>query len=128
MILLIFSLILLIPLLTVLLVRRVSVSRRRKKLQRCTVRAEGIVERFDSRGLHSPTLITVAYTAGTQTYRVRESLKYRSEAIRLGKLPIGQRKLPVLGKLRPGDRLTVRYCPENPALALIEGNEGLCNC
>ena len=128
MILLIFALILLVPLLGVALVWRIAVLRRRKRAARCSARTEGAVERFRSRGRNTVTLITVTYTVDGKTYRVTESLKYRSEAIRIGRIPVGQRRLPVLGPLAVGDTVPVRYCPEEPALSLIEGNEGFHNC
>ena len=84
----------------------------------------GTVTNLSRKGIDRPTVVTVEYQANGQLWHVSESLKLRSEAILIGKIPIGQRKTPVLGRVEIGDTLPVRYCPEAPSIALIEGNEG----
>lgn len=123
-ILLIFTLLLSIPAAAVVLVLHLAAQRRKNKAARCTASVLGTVTNLSRKGIDRPTVITVEYQANGQLWHVSESLKLRSEAIRIGKIPIGQRKTPVLGRVEIGDTLPVRYCPEAPSIALIEGNEG----
>ncbi len=123
-ILLIFTLLLSIPAAAVALVLHFAARRRRNRAARCTASVLGTVTSLSRKGIDRPTIVTVEYQANGQLWHVSESLKLRSEAIRIGKIPIGQRKTPVLGRVEIGDTLPVRYCPEAPSIALIEGNEG----
>ena len=43
--------------------------------------------------------------------------------IKLGFLPIGQKRVPVIGDIRAGSPVKVSYNPEDPAEAFIS-----CNC
>lgn len=124
---LIFCLILLPPILIVLLIRGIVLSRRRRLRERCTASAEGVAVRLASRGLDRPTVLTAVYTVDGKVYRVSETLKYRSEAIQVGKIPVGQRRVPRMGPVEEGCAVTVRYDPAHPEIALIEGNDGFRN-
>lgn len=124
---LIFCLILLPPILIVLLIRGIVLSRRRRLRERCTASAEGVAVRLASRGLDRPTVLTAVYTVDGKVYRVSETLKYRSEAIQVGKIPVGQRRIPRMGPVEEGCAVTVRYDPAHPEIALIEGNDGFRN-
>lgn len=126
-ILLIFCLILLPPILVVLLVRGIVLSRRRRLRERCTASAEGVAERLRSKGFDRPAVLTAVYTVNGRVYRISETLKYRSEAIRVGKIPVGQRRIPRMGPVEEGCAVTVRYDPAHPEVALIEGNDGFRN-
>ena len=46
----------------------------------------------------------------------------KSETIKVGKIPVGQRKTFVIGPLDVGDAVTVKYDEKNPARAIIAGN------
>lgn len=124
---LIFCLILLPPILIVLLIRGIVLSRRRRLRERCTASAEGVAVRLASRGLDRPTVLTAVYTVDGRVYRVSETFKYRSEAIQVGKIPVGQRRIPRMGPVEEGCAVTVRYDPAHPEVALIEGNDGFRN-
>lgn len=127
MIALIFGAIVLIPTAVVFLVLAAARARRKKKRERCRGIAEGTVVRLYRRGADSPWVIVARYTVGGADYEIRETAKLRSEAIRAGGIPVGQRKRFVLGPLQEGGRVTVRYDEQQPEVALIEGNEGTWN-
>ena len=125
MILLIFAGILLVPLAVVLLVLSISKTRRKQKLAAYTGRTTGQVEKILSRGLDHPWVIVVRYTVDGREYRVKETAKIKNRAIKLGKIPIGQRKSFVLGPIEVGSPLTICYDPQRPQNALILGNDGV---
>ncbi len=98
------------------------------KRARCTALCSGIITDMRCKGTDFPTIITVEYQIGTAVYTLRESLKLRSEALRIGRLPIGQRKLPKLPEAHVGGRVRVCYNPGKPAQAYLPDNLGIVNC
>ena len=87
----------------------------------------GIVVNLKSMGLDCPTVVTVEYEVENKKYTIKESLKLKSEAIKLGFLPIGQRKIPKV-KCQKGGLVVVEYDEKNPQKAYIKGNDGIINC
>lgn len=73
---------------------------------------------------HQPAVLFVSYEADGNQYEISETVKLRSQAIRFHGIPIGQQKTWRLGPLQVGDPVTVQYLCENPAFALIAGNDG----
>lgn len=106
-----------------LLVRRGRACRMDAYVGRCS----GEVVSLVSRGVQNVTLVRVRYMVGGRAYELEEPLALRSEAIRVGPVPVGQRKTPKLGAVAPGSRVEVAYLPDDPAHALIVGNDGLMN-
>ena len=70
------------------------------------------------------TVLSVDYQVEGKTYRIKETMKVKGEAIKVGKVPIGQRKKPVLGDIKKGDQVSVQYDTTNPRQAIIVGNDG----
>lgn len=68
--------------------------------------------------------LTVAYTVHGQYYTITENVTSKSEAIKLGFIPIGQRKIWQVKKINVGEELTIIYDPDNPPKAHIKGNDG----
>lgn len=62
-----------------------------------------------------------------ELYAVTESLKFKSEKIKFGFLPIGQKRVPAMGKTAVGSSATVSYNPSNPTEAFITHNIGKTN-
>ncbi len=87
----------------------------------------GIVIDLKSKGLDFPTIATVEYMVNDEKYIIKESLKLRSEAIKIGFLPIGQRKIPKVD-CRVGNTVVVEYDENHPERGHIQGNDGLLNC
>lgn len=106
-----------------LLVRR----GRARRMEAYTGRSPGVIVGLVSHGLGQATVARVRYEVGGQAFELEEPLALRSEAIRLGPVPVGQRKTPKLGAVAPGGRVEVAYLPDDPARALIVGNDGLMN-
>lgn len=124
MILLIFALIILVPLTGVFLVLGISRARRKKKNRNYTGRVYGEVLKIVDRGLDFPWVIHVAYTVNGIEYTMKETAKLKSETIKLGPIPIGQRKTFVMGPVSAGDPVLIRYDEQDPRKAIIDGNEG----
>lgn len=93
----------------------------------CTQVAEGRVKELKVKELDFPTVISVEYSVAEKSYVVTESLKLRSETIKLGFLPIGQKKVPAMGSISVGSAAAVSYNPDNPAEAYITHNTGKVN-
>lgn len=100
---------------------------RAKKRKRCTQVVEGVVTNLKSRGLDSPTVISVEYQVDGKSYIVKESIKLRNETIKIGFLPIGQRGVPRMGDTTVGSAASINYNPSNPTEAYISKNIGIMN-
>lgn len=96
--------------------------------KKCTARVMGVVTDVRSRGLDFPDVITVSYTVNDIKYSVRETIKLKSEIIKLGFLPVGQRKTPVMGNTQIGTGVEISYDPDKPERAYITENKGIMNC
>ena len=62
--------------------------------KRCTAETDGTVMNIQGKGSEGLTVITVEYEVKNQKYQIKESIKLKSTVIRIGFLPIGQRKKP----------------------------------
>lgn len=93
----------------------------------CTQTVEGRVKELKVKGQDFPTLISVEYQVAGNSFVVTESLKLKSEKIKLGFLPIGQKRVPVMGNTAVGSSAAVSYNPNNPAEAFITHNIGKAN-
>lgn len=91
--------------------------------KKCTIIITGIVNDIHVKS-NDVTLITVSYLVDGEEYEIKEKLKYKGETIKLGFIPIGQRRFPVIGTKRVMDEVDICYNPENPAEAYIVGNDG----
>ena len=96
--------------------------------KKCTRVTEGKVVEIKNKGLDFPTIVTVEYEVTGMSYRLSESKKYRNETIKIGFLPIGQRKITKLGGVVVGDLVRVSYNPDCPNMAYLTDNEGRVNC
>ncbi len=95
---------------------------RKEKLAETGAKTEGIITKFRLRGVDSSSVITVAYEVDGVEYSVTESVRMKSEAIRLGPIPIGQRQVPVMGAVEEETKVTVIYDPKDPKKAVIGEN------
>ena len=100
---------------------------KKKDMQRCTQLTNGIVIDLKNKGLDFPTIVTVEYEVLGVFYQISESIKYRSEFIKIGFLPIGQKKIPKLGSTVVGSSVRVSYNPDNPDVAYLPDNIGKIN-
>lgn len=95
---------------------------KRKLKMRCTADTIGTVKSRKCNGADFPTVIKVTYTVNDHTYEIRESKKVKSRMIKLGFLPIGQMRSPLLGPTPVGSEVRVKYNPDNPAEAYLPDN------
>ena len=97
-------------------------------------------------------ILKLSYVVDGKEYILKESLKYKIESVKIGKLPIGSKRVPKVkiseenleylndNFLGVGVRITkspkkelkeeylpVMYNPENPKQSLIKGNIGFVN-
>lgn len=95
------------------------------KLQNtCTCEGAGKVLSIKAMGQDHRTMIVVKYTVNGKDYTVEESLKLKSQAIKLGFIPIGQKRVPVMGDTSVGSTAYVMYNPKNPGEAFLRDNVG----
>ena len=99
----------------------------RDRKDNCTMTVNGVVKELISQGLDRPTLITVEYQVNGTIYKVTESVKLKTETVKLGFLPISQKKKPVMGDTRVGSLAIISYNPQNPSEAFITHNTGYIN-
>lgn len=88
---------------------------------------KGIVLSVKSKGIDNPTVMTVEYKVKKETYKLKETIKLKSEPIKFLFIPIGQKKVPVMEVVK-GQEVIVVYDVKNPKKAYIKGNEGKINC
>ena len=125
MILLMSMLIIGLPVLIVFFVLALKKKSRNTKKKLYTEETTGRVVELIDRGVDFPSLLRVAYEVNGIHYEIKESLKLKSEAIKLGPVPIGQRKVPTVGSVEKGAIVTIRYSKENPRNAIILENDGV---
>ena len=68
--------------------------------------------------------ITVEYIVDGDTYRITENITVVSEKIRIGFLPVGQRKKWKIGPVTEGQEVVVLYDEDNPKKGRIRDNDG----
>lgn len=124
-ILIFFMALILIPVGIVFLVIGINKNIRKRKRENYKGRVMGTVRKIEDRGMDFPWVIYVVYNVNGMEYQIHESAKLKTEAIRIGKIPIGQRKTFVMGPVKSGDEVVVCYDEKNPANAIIQGNEGV---
>ena len=113
-----------IPTLIVFLVLWAARSSRERKKKSYTGFTEGTISEIRIKNADFATVLFVDYQVEGKTYRVKETMKVKGEAIKVGKIPIGQRKKSVLGDIKKGSRVSVQYDTANPQKAIIVGNDG----
>lgn len=87
----------------------------------------GVVVDLKIKGIDSPTVVTVEYEIEGVKYTIKETLKLKSEVIKLGFLPIGQRQVPKV-KCEKGKSVIIEYEEKAPDKGHIKGNGGIINC
>ena len=65
-------------------------------------------------------MITVSYNVNGQDYMVKETVKLKTETLKAGIIPIGQKKTFVMGDVKAGDEIKVRYDEKRPEKALAD--------
>jgi len=86
----------------------------------------GVVRDLRSYGADCPLIMYVEYEVDGVSYMLKETVKLKSTVIKLGPIPIGQRKVPQISAKR-GEIVTVVYDPAKPSHAHVKGNEGFMN-
>lgn len=95
--------------------------------EKCTEPVTGTLVDYQPDGLKQPAVIVVSYYVGETEYQIKETVKLRSEAIKVGVLPIGQRKFPKIGDTTIGRDIEVLYNKQDPSMAYIRDNVGIMN-
>lgn len=126
MILLVFCLIALLGGGTTVLVLLIAKRVRQKKEREYTGEAVGTVARVRMGGVDRPSFVCVRYEVGGRTYECRETVKLESELIKIGPVPVGQRKRGKVAS-RVGSKMRVAYLPSDPSKAILADNTGLMN-
>ena len=93
----------------------------------CTVETTGTVKAVKAKGQDYPTIVTVSYSVDGHTYEINESIKLKSQPIKLCFFTVGQKRVPVLGNTSVGSTVRVMYDPNNPAEAYLPDNGGIAN-
>ena len=124
MIIIIFAAIIILPVIVVFSVIGISKIKREKKKKYYRGLTRGTVEDIKLKGLDHPWVITVSYNVNGQDYMVKETVKLKTETLRAGRIPIGQKKTFVMGDVKAGDEIMVRYDEKRPEKAIVEGNDG----
>lgn len=125
MIILIFVIILFIPIIVALIVFAIGRRIRNYKKKRYRGITQGTITKISKKGLDSPWVIHVSYQVNGREYKIKETAKLKSSAIRIGKIPVGQKKTFVLGKIKEGDLLEIHYEETCPEKAFIFRNNGI---
>lgn len=88
---------------------------------------KGIVVDLKIKATVDPIVATIEYEVDGVKYTIKESLKLKNEAIKIGFIPIGQRQIPKV-KCQKGDTVIVVYDSKKPQKAHLKGNDGVINC
>lgn len=123
MIIIIFAAIILIPTIVVFIVLGISKNSRKRKKNNYMGITQGRVIRIVDKGLDYPWVIHVQYKVNGIDYEIKETAKMKSTAIKVAGIPVGQRKTFVLGDVKEGDLLEIRYDESHPERAVIYHND-----
>jgi len=95
--------------------------------KRCTEMTVGKI--IDSKSSISvyPGFIIVSYTVDGIEYTRIEIIKLKSEVIKFGFLPIGQKTCPKLENRAIGSEVRVMYNPKKPKESYLLDNQGIIN-
>ena len=95
---------------------------------KCIYEVMGVISRLVEKGNDGHTILYVNYVVNGVMYELHESMKFKSEAIKIGWFPIGQRVSPKLPNTNVGASVVVLYNPDNPSMAYLRDNVGFMNC
>lgn len=124
-ILLILGGIIMLPLIVVFSVLAVNKTIKKRKRLVYTESTQGTVLKIVNKGLDSPWVIYVSYSVNGISYEIKETAKLKSQTIKMGPMPIGQKKTFVLGPIKERDSVTIYYDCKDPKKAFIYGNDGV---
>ena len=127
MIFIIFGLIIMLPIIVTAAILCVIKHRRSRKKKIYSGVTKGRVDEIKIKGLDYPNIMYVTYFVDGAEYHIKETVKMKSEAIKIGGIPVGQRNSYQMGNISVGDSVTIQYDPSNPAKALIAENDGTVN-
>lgn len=96
----------------------------KKRLRESGAVCQGSVVRLTGWSQSKPAVIYVRYTVNGTDYQLRETMKVRHRAIRIGRIPIGQRVEFRMGNVRVGDMAAVCYDAARPSRACLRDNTG----
>ncbi len=92
--------------------------------KKCTAETVGRIEKYSVRGCDNPHVLSVSYTVDGKDYLLKESVKWKSSPIKLGRLTVGSRNTPVLPDCSVGAQVRVMYNPTRPQRAYLPHNKG----
>ena len=93
----------------------------------CTSEIVGHIRNTKMRGSEFPTSISVEYYVNGQMYVITETIKYERKPIKIGKIALGQKRVPKIGSIKNDSPTLVAYNPNNPQEAYLVENEGYDN-
>ncbi|MBQ8806091.1 MAG: hypothetical protein IJZ68_06360 [Bacteroidaceae bacterium] len=88
--------------------------------------ANGMITAIQDKGLNNPTVVVIQYTVKNQTFELKETLKLKSEDVKVGNVTVGQKKVPVT-KAERGQMVIIAYDAKDPAKAFWVANHGHVN-
>lgn len=93
----------------------------------CTGIANGKIIELKVKGQDFGTIIKVQYEVSEKNYTIEESIKLKSEKIKLGFLTVGQKRTPVMKNTTVGTTVRVMFNPYAPEEAYLPDNVGKAN-
>lgn len=99
----------------------IPIAIRKSKIKVCTAETTGKI--FKVKFLNPGRCIHVKYLVGNNVYFCKETVKAHSDAIKLGKILVGQRKIECI-KGGISDTTSVMYDPNNPKKSYLKDNTG----
>ncbi|MDO4198915.1 MAG: hypothetical protein Q4D13_07995 [Erysipelotrichaceae bacterium] len=99
------------------------VFRNNKRYKTCHEETTGVITDIRMGGSDYPDVITVKYDVDGKDYIIKENVRTESEALKLGKIPAGQRIHDIMGPTDKGTLVTVMYNIDNPSEAYILENK-----
>ena len=93
----------------------------------CSAQVVGHISDKTLRGSDFPTSVSVEYYVNDKLYAITETIKYERKAVKIGAIPIGQKRVPKIGSIRIDSPTLVAYNPNNPQEAYLVENEGCDN-
>ncbi len=84
----------------------------------------GIIEMLDPGDSDRPASVSVSYVVDEKEYTVTETVKMKSQPIKVGKTTVGKRVRPAQAWVKVGAEIRVEYDSADPSKGRIPANKG----
>ena len=103
--------------------KRMVISLNISQIKMCTEEARGYIDKIIEDPKTDKVKIEVTYEVEGVEFKITEKVAHRLEIVHCGNEVLGTKKIPLLGELKQGKEVLVKYNPEKPDKAYLPQNK-----